>query len=143
MKASHYSLIVNSSFISRSTLTFASTTSRPISGSFCPSPPSSCPSSLAAQTTSKAYIDALNQSPVVLAKTLLYLSKNRDEFSAYLAWRSRYSLVVNEWPCFLCKALTEKLSRKSSNNEGSVQLAQEGLCTSWPHLNFAENLSES
>ena len=67
----------------------------------------------------------------MLAKTLLYLSRNDEEYSAYLSWRSRYSLEIIEWPCYLCQALTEKLSRKSFNNEGSVHLAQEGLCTSW------------
>lgn len=69
MKASHYSLIVNSSFISRSTLTFASTTSRPISGSFCPSPPSSFPSSLAAQTTSKSYLTTPTLTPSIRARS--------------------------------------------------------------------------
>ena len=90
-----------------------------------------------------AYIDALNQSPSLLAKTLLYLSRNDDEYAAYLSWRTRYSLEVTEWPCYLCQVLTEKLSRRSLNNEGSVHLAQEGLCTSWPHLNFAESHPES
>ena len=90
-----------------------------------------------------AYIDALNQSPSSLAQTLLYLSKNEADLQAYLAWRHRYKLLVQEWPCYLCAALTEKLKNKSLRNENSIQLASEGLCTSWPHLNFAENHLEN
>ena len=120
-----------------------------------------------------AYIDALNQSPSSLAQTLIYLSKNEHDLSAYLSWRNRYSLSVQEWPCYVCQALTEKLAKKFSknndneqvsvnkfprniddetsekkfpknNNEvGSIQLASEGLCTSWPHLNFADNNFEN
>jgi hypothetical protein len=117
-----------------------------------------------------AYIDALNQSPSSLAQTLIYLSKNEDDFAAYLNWRNRYSLSVQEWPCFVCQALTEKLSKRFHKNNfeelsnkfstniiedvtnkfpknnyevGSIQLASEGLCTSWPHLNFADNNFEN
>ena len=70
-----------------------------------------------------------------------------QDFQAYLSWRNRYSLQVREWPCYLCEALTEKklknrFGKKEDKSSNQVHLASEGLCTSWPHLNFAESQLE-
>jgi len=83
------------------------------------------------------YIDALNHSPEVLGLTLNYLQANGTAFNKYKEWRDTFDLELTEWPCSLCERLrqTGRLNAQASIN---AQDGSDGLCTSWPTLDFAQ-----
>ena len=86
------------------------------------------------------YIDALNHNPEVLGHTLNYLKANKTAFNKYQEWRKRLDLNLEEWPCTLCRQL--RLKGRHSLHESTSINAQaqvsDGLCTSWPTLDFAQ-----
>lgn len=86
------------------------------------------------------YIDALNHSPEVIGHTLKYLKSNQTAFSKYMEWRDFYDLELEEWPCRLCHQLRLQ-GRLSLHDQPTVNAhaqASDGLCTSWPTLDFAQ-----
>jgi hypothetical protein len=93
------------------------------------------------------YLDALNHSPQVLGYTLNYLVANETAFNKYKEWRTLYDLELVEWPCALCQNL--RLQGRNSLSSGQTLTttttpinaqaqASDGLCTSWPNLDFAQ-----
>ncbi len=86
------------------------------------------------------YIDALNHSPEVIGHTLKYLKSNSTAFDKYMSWREIYDLQLEEWPCQLCTQLRLQGRPKIHNRPKINANAQtsDGLCTSWPTLDFAQ-----
>ena len=86
------------------------------------------------------FIDALNHSPQVIGRTLKYLKANQTAFNKYMEWREIYDVQLEEWPCKLCHQLRLK-GRQSLHDQPIVNSnaqASDGLCTSWPTLDFAQ-----
>ena len=86
------------------------------------------------------YIDALNHSPEVIGRTLKYLKSNQTAFAKYMDWRDIYDVDLDEWPCNLCHQLRLQ-GRPTLHNKPTINAhaqASDGLCTSWPTLDFAQ-----
>ncbi len=86
------------------------------------------------------FLDALNHSPEVLGHTMNYLASNASAMNQYTKWRQDYELSITEWPCEFCQYLRlngghllRQDQEKTSNNAAQ---SSDGLCTSWPLLNF-------
>lgn len=86
------------------------------------------------------YIDALNHSPQVIGHTLKYLKSNKTALEKYMKWRDFYDLQLEEWPCQLCHTLRLQ-GRQRIHDQAKVNAnaqTSDGLCTSWPTLDFAQ-----
>ena len=86
------------------------------------------------------FIDALSHTPEVIGKTLKYLKANETAFNQYMKWRDVYDLDLLEWPCTLCHQLRPK-GRLSLHDQPPINAQaqfSDGLCTSWPTLDFAQ-----
>ena len=84
------------------------------------------------------YLDALSHSPEVVGRTLLYLKSNATAFDKYMEWREDYEVQLEEWPCRLCKELRQSPEKRAGPSVNSHAQASDGLCTSWPTLDFAQ-----
>ena len=80
----------------------------------------------------KSFIDALSYtSPRHLARYLLYLSKNPNQYNQYFNWKRDYEQTVDPYVCQICRKLNNPLEPIKVWNNLNDWWFQEGKCTSW------------
>ena len=83
-----------------------------------------------------SFVDALNHSPVGLARYLRKAHARPSMYAKYLSWRRTLQLRFVRWPCQLCKMLKDPHSRHELGREWEQKAMRKPQCTRWPQLDF-------